>query len=498
MRKHLSIKVAIILFGMTACVVILSTLFNSIFLERYYINNKTNELVEAYQEINEVYSSGNPIQNDTVIGIISNCEKNSISLLLIDSSLNIKLSSGYSVQGDNLLSRLKDIIFGEDYTSKTHVTKKDNYSIYEIYDDVADSNYLEMYGSLDSGEVYVMRSSVDGIRESIAVSNRFSLYVAFALLVTCSIVIIFVSITIAKPIKNLATISKRMSNLDFSAKYEGKEVDEIGLLGQSMNSMSDTLYTNIMELKQANIVLKQDIKKKTEVDEMRKEFLSNVSHELKTPISIISGYAEGLKESVNDDSESRDYYCDVIIDEANKMNKMVMKLLTLNQIEFGNSQIEMEKFDIVEVIKQILANFKVILDENDIHVVFDDSTPFYVWSDEFQISEVITNYISNAINHIDGQKIIFIDVNNIIENDINNRVKVSIRNTGDNIPENSIKKVWIKFYKVDKARTRKYGGSGIGLSIVKAIMESLSQSYGVRNTKDGVEFYFTVEASKKS
>lgn len=491
MRKHLSIKLAFILFGMTACVVILSILFNSIFLERYYINNKSNELVETYETINDIYSLNAPVHNDTIVDIISNCERNSISLLLIDSSLNIKLSSGYSVEGDNLLSRLKDLIFGEEESERSHIQNKNSYSIYEIYDDVAQSNYLEMYGSLDSGEIFVMRSSIDGIRESIAVSNRFSIYVALALIVTCSIVIIFISITVAKPIKNLAKISQRMSNLDFSAKYKGKESDEIGLLGQSMNIMSDTLENNISELKQANIVLKQDIKEKDKIDEMRKEFISNVSHELKTPISIISGYAEGLKESVNDDQESRDFYCDVIIDETNKMNKMVMKLLTLSQIEFGNSQIEMERFDIVEVIRQILANFKVLLDERDIKVVFDDTQSFYVWSDEFQISEVITNYISNAINHIDGEKIIFI---NICKN--NELVKVSVRNTGAPIPEHLLEKVWIKFFKVDKARTREYGGSGIGLSIVKAIMESLNQKYGVKNTEDGVEFYFTVESEK--
>lgn len=490
MKKHLSIRLAVILFGMTACVVLLGWIFNTVFLEKYYINEKAEGMISTYEMINGNFLDRKENNNLNVPEIISKCERESISLLVINSSLEIILSSGYSVNGDNLLQRLKDLIFNNSMHIDEMIKEKDNYYLYMIYDNVSKSDYLEIYGTLDTGEILVMRSSINGIKESVSVFNRFYIYVGISLLIICVMFIIFVARNVAKPIKNLANISERMSRLDFTARYEGNENDEIGSLGKSMNAVSNKLERTISELKNANIELQKDLKEKTEIDEMRKEFISNVSHELKTPIALISGYAEGLKECVNDDVESMNFYCDVITDEASKMNKMVMKLLTLNQIEFGNMKLDMERFNIVELFEQILANFKVMFQEKDIKIVFDNTKKCFVWSDEFQISEIITNYISNAINHIGGEKIIFIKL--LEEND---RVKILVRNTGENIPENELENIWIKFYKVDKARTREYGGSGIGLSIVKAICNSIGQECGVKNTSDGVEFFFTVDGS---
>jgi signal transduction histidine kinase len=221
---------------------------------------------------------------------------------------------------------------------------------------------------------------------------------------------------------------------------------------------------------------------------MRKEFLNNVSHELKTPIALISGYAEGLKDNIAEDKESRDFYCDVIIDESSKMNNMVRKLLTLNQLEFGNDQVTMERFDITQLVKGVISGMKLLIEDKGAEVTINTDEPVYVWGDEFKIEEVVTNYMSNALNHLDYDK--KIDVRIIRENGL---VRVSVFNTGNPIPEGDIDKIWDKFYKVDKARTREYGGSGIGLSIVKAIMESHNQQCGVKNYEDGVQFWFTLE-----
>ena len=255
-----------------------------------------------------------------------------------------------------------------------------------------------------------------------------------------------------------------------------------------MNQMSDRLEETISELKTANNELQKDIAKKEQIDEMRKEFLSNVSHELKTPIALILGYAEGLKEDINEDPESRDFYCDVIMDEAEKMNMMVKKLLTLNQLEFGNDVVTMERFDIVELIRNYLQSASILIQQSEAQITFVQEEQVFVWGDEFKIEEVFMNYFTNALNHLDERKQIRIALAN--ENGI---VRVSVFNTGISIPEDSLSHIWEKFYKVDKARTRAYGGSGVGLSIVKAIMESLHQRYGVCNHKDGVEFWFELE-----
>ena len=177
----------------------------------------------------------------------------------------------------------------------------------------------------------------------------------------------------------LAGISERMKHLDFNAKYTGDDRTEIAILGNNINEMAEALETTISELKTANNELLKDIEKKDRVDEMRKEFLSNVSHELKTPIALIQGYAEGLREGINDDAESREFYCDVIIDEAAKMNTMVKKLLTLNQLEFGNEVVNMERFDIAALIRNYIASSDILLKERNISVRMEDYGAIHVW-----------------------------------------------------------------------------------------------------------------------
>ena len=258
--------------------------------------------------------------------------------------------------------------------------------------------------------------------------------------------------------------------------------------------MSAQLEKTISELKSANNELQKDIESKIKIDQMRREFLNNVSHELKTPIALVQGYAEGLKENISDDPESREFYCDVIMDEAAKMNKLVKNLLTLNQLEEGRDEVAMERFDIVSLIAGVLQSMDIMIQQKEAKVSFAADQPVAVWADEFKIEEVVTNYVSNALNHLEGEKEIEICIRPAGEN----RVRISVFNTGTPIPEADLPNLWNKFYKVDKARTREYGGSGIGLSIVKAIMESLHQEYGVQNYDNGVEFWFTLDTGNEN
>ena len=222
---------------------------------------------------------------------------------------------------------------------------------------------------------------------------------------------------------------------------------------------------------------------------MRTEFLANVSHELKTPIALIQGYAEGLKEGVNDDPESRDFYCDVIMDEAGKMNKLVRNLLDLNQLEFGKDNLQFERFDIRELIRGVLQSSEIMIEQKEAKMIFRQENPVYVWGDEFKVEQVVRNYFTNALNHTEEDKVIEIKIRKH-----DDKVRISVFNTGKPIPEEDLDQIWDKFYKVDKARTRAYGGNGIGLSIVKAIMNSLQQEYGVQNYENGVEFWFELDS----
>ena len=168
---------------------------------------------------------------------------------------------------------------------------------------------------------------------------------------------------------------------------------------------------------------------------------------------------------------------------------MVKKLLNLNQIEFGKNQIEIERFDVTQMIQSVLNSNRILMEQKGVKLDYKLEEPVYVWSDEYMAQEVFSNYVSNALNHVDGAMKIKIELHKL-----ENKIRISVFNSGNPIPEEELEKIWIKFYKVDKARTREYGGSGIGLSIVKAIMQSMHQECGVDNKEDGVEFWFELDA----
>lgn len=274
--------------------------------------------------------------------------------------------------------------------------------------------------------------------------------------------------------------------------------DEVDNLGKSVNELSRELEDTIKKLKKNNLELERDIEKKSKIDEMRKQFISDVSHELKTPISLIQGYAEGLVENVNSDEESKNFYAEVILDEANKMDKLVKRLLELMKLEYEEKSFNDKNFDIVELINEVIRISKVKLEEENINVEFNEKDPTYVFADDFYIEQVFTNYFTNAIKNvteINGKKEIHV---NIKKAENQGKVRISVFNTGNKIEEEQLERIWNRFYKVDESRDRSKGGTGIGLSLVKAIMSKYNNSYGVKNVKNGVEFYFELNYSRIS
>ncbi len=481
LKRHFVIIFTLLITG----IILMCLLLNSTLLEKYYINSKMNALIGAYFSINKASSAGDITSDTYDIELQKICGKYNINVLVADSDSET-IKTTMSDPEFVIKHLLHNIIKG--VNPEGILLENKDYKVQIITDARTQTEYIEMWGVLDTGYLFMIRSALEGIRESVDISNHFLAYVGTAAIGVSVLLVFWLSNRITKPILELADISERMKHLDFDAKYVGKDRTEIAILGNNINELSETLEATISELKTANNELLKDIERKEQIDEMRKEFLSNVSHELKTPIALIQGYAEGLKEGISDDVESRDFYCDVIMDEASKMNIMVKKLLTLNQLEFGNEIISMERFDITALIRNYIASSEILLKQKDISVRMEDYEEIYVWGDEFRVEEVFMNYFSNAINHAGDDRIIDVRISKEAE-----RVRVSVFNTGEPIPEESVGHIWEKFYKVDKARTREYGGSGIGLSIVKVIMESMNQEYGVTNYSNGVEFWFTLD-----
>lgn len=489
-RKSLSVQLIITMIGLVFGTIALCWLLNNTFLERYYMLNKQKELSDGYKTINEAADNGELESEKFDIPFEKMCANGNIIIIVIGQDRTVIRSSTNNAQLFQM--QVNDMMYGVEQRKSETLESNDDYVIERQTDNRMESEYLALWGKLNDGSVIYMKTALESIRESAQITNTFFKYIGLIAAAISIAVIIVVSKSISKPILELSALSRKMSDLDFEAKYypDRHTTWEIDALGNSMNELSTTLEQTISELKSANNELQQDIEKKEQIDEMRKEFLSNVSHELKTPLALIQGYAEGLQECINDDPESRNFYCDVIMDETDKMNKMVKKLLTLNQLEFGNETVEMDRFDITELIQGVMNASSILAAQQEISINFYQDGPVYVWGDEFKVEEVITNYLSNAINHAEGEK--RIDIRYI---QMEKKVRVSVFNTGKPIPEEDIDKIWIKFYKVDKARTREYGGSGIGLSIVKAIMDSFHQQCGVINHEDGVEFWMELESN---
>ncbi|NLZ81630.1 MAG: HAMP domain-containing protein [Clostridiales bacterium] len=487
MKVSIRVKLILLLILLTAGTIGASWFINNTFLEGYYLKNKQSTIENAYLKMNDLFTDSSLSGDDISLEMEQMGENYNLTYIIVDNSLR---PIYYNVKDfDTLKNILLPYLLGVQKNDSSIIKNTGLYMLLQSSDERYHTSYIELWGYIEAGNSYVLlRSPVESIRESVAISNRFMAYVGIIVILVSIVIMFFVSKRFTKPILQLADISEKMSDLDFNVRYTGKDNDEISILGNSMNRLSEKLESTISELKSANVELEKDIKKKIQVDEMRTEFLSNVSHELKTPIALIQGYAEGLREGISDNKEDREFYCDVIIDEANKMNILVKKLLTLNQIEFGNDMVTMERFDIVELIRGVLHSSEILIKQKDIKVFFEEKMPIYVWGDEYQIEEVVVNYLSNALNHVDNENQIKIVITK--EDAI---IRVSVYNSGEGIPEEDIDKVWQKFYKVDKARTREYGGSGIGLSIVKAIMESMNKEYGVKNHEGGVEFWFELD-----
>lgn len=507
MRQSIRVRFTLIFIGLMAIILMGIWSINNLLLEGFYIDQKVSALKLAYDQMDFLVMES--LENGRTIGdefdgnsSLDSGEQTEAGELLkklndtynimtvIVDGINDKVIVSSARDAKFMLDKARQYILGENNHRADTIEKAENYTIQKTYDARSRTFYLECWGFYsDNNTIFIMSTPLESIRESVDLSNRFLAYVGIVALIFSSVIVYFTTKRITSPILKLANISERMSGLDFDVKYEGKSIDEIGVLGNNMNLLSDKLKETIGELKSANNELQKDIEEKIQIDEMRKDFIANVSHELKTPIALIQGYAEGLTEGMAEDEESRKYYCEVIMDEANKMNKMVRQLLTLTALEFGNDQVALERFDVVELIQGVLSASGIMIQQKNAKIQFDMDHPVYVWADEFKIEEVITNFVSNALNHLDGERVIRIDVQELGDN-----VKVTVKNTGDCIPENELPNIWVKFYKVDKARTREYGGSGIGLSIVKAIMDSHHKEYGVQNVEDGVEFWIMLDS----
>lgn len=486
--KSVKVKLFLMLSLIILLIILFLILVNNFVFGEFYLYSKTQSLKSVYEVINDYYNSGANIDIDSELEKIA--IKNNFDILIRnDQNINVFTSN------KDFFSTLGQM---NEMTSSINagqiIEQDEKYNIKKMKDIKTGISYVLLSSQLDNGYLLYIRIPLTSIEESVKISNNFLYLMAGFTILISAVIVSFVTRKFADPILELNNIAKKMANLDFSHKYRITDADdEINNLGKSINVMSDKLERTIKQLRRTNIELEKDIEEKSKIDEMRKSFISDVSHELKTPIALIQGYSEGLLENVNTDEESRKFYAEVILDETNKMDKLVKQLLELMTIEYGKREFNDNKFNVVELEQQIIIKSQVMLQEKEAKMELVSPEEINVIADDFYIEQVISNYVTNALKHVkevNGENYIK------IYNEVNvekNKVRIKVFNTGDNIKEEDMARIWNRFFKADESRNRDDGGTGIGLSFVKAIMNNYKNEYGVVNKENGVEFYFDLD-----
>ncbi len=486
--KSVKVKLFLMLSLIILLIILFLILVNNFVFGEFYLYSKTQSLKSVYEVINDYYNSGANIDIDSELEKIA--IKNNFDILIRnDQNINVFTSNKDFFSTLGQMNEMTSSI-----NSGQIIEQDERYNIKKMKDIKTGISYVLLSSQLDNGYLLYIRIPLTSIEESVKISNNFLYLMAGFTILISAVIVSFVTRKFADPILELNSIAKKMANLDFSHKYRITDADdEINNLGKSINVMSDKLERTIKQLRRTNIELEKDIEEKSKIDEMRKSFISDVSHELKTPIALIQGYSEGLLENVNTDEESRKFYAEVILDETNKMDKLVKQLLELMTIEYGKREFNDKKFNVVELEQQVIIKSQVMLQEKDAKMELVSPEEINVIADDFYIEQVISNYVTNALKHVkevNGENYIK------IYNEVNiekNKVRIKVFNTGDNIKEEDMARIWNRFFKADESRNRDDGGTGIGLSFVKAIMNNYKNEYGVVNKENGVEFYFDLD-----
>ncbi|MFL0198371.1 ATP-binding protein [Clostridium sp. WILCCON 0269] len=491
-RKNITWK----LFIVTALIFIIfisSTLtFQSLFFGKFYIGKKKSIIESSVKKFEISYN--NAENDDEVTELIRKFEDNNNAKIVI---MDNEGKMNYITKLDN-----------KDYDE---VRVKIIHDIIITW--IRDSNLLDEMKKYDKPMTVITERKINGIRnivtavpdnkkqeiifamtslqpvdEASSVIKEFYIYFYIGAVVLILILSLIYTNTVSKPLVKLNDTAKKMAMMDFTEKCNIKNEDEIGNLANTLNFLAYNLDKALTSLKKANTKLEEDIEKEREIDKIRKEFIASVSHELKTPINLIGGYAEGLKDDIFDSGE-KDYYIDIIIDESNKMGNLVAGMLQLSHLESGVLKLDREKFFMDEFIVSVLKKFSKVIKDKNITINFHMIPKAKVYADWDRMEQVIDNFITNAIKNTEEGG----DINFTIENKESDKIIVAVENTGKNIPEEELNKLWNNFYKLDKSRNRKLGGTGLGLSIVKNILMLHGYDYGVQNTDIGVKFYFIMD-----
>ena len=343
--------------------------------------------------------------------------------------------------------------------------------------------YGHFFGDDMSLEIYY---PIELIEENAEIASQVTFHLCMMIMVLIITLSIRIGFMVFVPLRNMIVQTKKMANMDFTAKCPPHKINDLNELSASINTLARSLNIAMEKLQSENRQLETDILYERKQEKARRSFISNVSHELKTPIAIIKGYAEGMKMGIGCDSTEE--FCDIIIEESDKMNNLIIRLMEYMKLSAGAYKIYSTEFNLAEVLAECAEGLSNRIEEKEIQYVCNIDTEFTAYSDALMVQNIFTNYLSNAISHIDFDKII-----RVTATDVGTAYRIRVFNTGKPIPGTDIENIWQSFYRADKSHSREEGRFGLGLSFVATIQEMMGEKYGVENKKDGVEFWFDVK-----
>lgn len=476
-KRRLSIRLKMFLqitaILLTAVTVIL--IINTTYLGDFYYYNEKRKMTSTAEYLNTL-----DLKSGVYLGTVSQLET--------EKNISIDI---YFADGNPLYLSSKNLIPSGGNTIVIEHSAEKSGAVLDIRE-TGGVQYIDYKYILDDG----IEIEIFSVLANVEANAEVALYFVWAsILFIFFVVIIFFIIysrSFTKPLIQMSKITEKMSNMDFSERVAVNSNDEIGELAESINNLSGSLDITLQDLNQKNKKLQDDIEKKQTLDELRKEFISSISHELKTPIAIVRGYAEGAELMLQSgDNENAAEYCGVIIKESEKMNALVMELLELSRYEIGDSRLEIENFSLYDFVHDYTDSEKIVFEENDIKCETDIPKDIMCRGDLIKLNMVLNNFVSNAVSHTDKEKLIRIYCEERAE-----KVRIFVYNTGKAIADEDIDKIWNSFYRADKSRSRKEGRFGLGLSIVSAIQNLHGNEYGVFNSESGVTFWFDVDRAK--
>ena len=288
---------------------------------------------------------------------------------------------------------------------------------------------------------------------------------------------------ITRPIVRLSKISKQMAELDFSGQCSTEREDELGCLAQNLNSLSASLSTALNDLQIANQQLKTDIEKEQALERQRVDFFSAASHELKTPLTILKGHLAGMLNGVSG-YENHIEYMERSLAAVDRMEKLVKELLYVSKAE-ETQKTEYKTVDFAEILRVQVAAVADLLEEKKQHLEANIPTRLYCEVEQAQMERAIQNILVNAIRYSPSGELIRISLS-----ETHGTIRGEIENTGVRVPDDAIPHLFEAFYRADTSRNRNTGGTGLGLYIVRKVMEMHRANYGISNINNGVLFWF--------